>query len=49
VTRTRSLPKWRVGDGIIWDNRRAPYRRDEFPNHMRRMLRRCQVLARNAS
>jgi taurine dioxygenase len=40
--------KWRVGDVIIWDNRRMLHRRDEFPNHVRRMLRRCQVLAREA-
>jgi taurine dioxygenase len=38
--------KWNVGDVIIWDNRRVLHRRDEFPNHMRRMMRRCQVLAR---
>lgn len=40
--------KWQVGDVIIWDNRRVLHRRDGFPNHMRRMLRRCQVLARSA-
>lgn len=40
--------KWEVGDVIVWDNRRVLHRRDEFPNHMRRMLRRCQVLAREA-
>ncbi len=38
--------KWNVGDVIIWDNRRVLHRRDAFPNHMRRMMRRCQVLAR---
>jgi taurine dioxygenase len=38
--------EWNVGDVIIWDNRRVLHRRDEFPNHMRRMMRRCQVLAR---
>ena len=39
--------KWQVGDVIIWDNRRVLHRRDGFPDHMRRMLRRCQVLARD--
>jgi taurine dioxygenase len=38
--------QWNVGDVIIWDNRRVLHRRDAFPNHMRRMLRRCQVLTR---
>ncbi len=38
--------QWNVGDVIIWDNRRVLHRRDAFPNHMRRMMRRCQVLAR---
>jgi len=37
--------EWRAGDVIIWDNRRMLHRRDAFPKHMRRMLRRCQVLA----
>ena len=40
--------EWNVGDVVIWDNRRVLHRRDEFPDHMRRMLRRCQVLAREA-
>ncbi len=50
--RYASLPQnvwtqqWNVGDVIIWDNRRVLHRRDAFPNHMRRMMRRCQVLAR---
>jgi taurine dioxygenase len=39
--------RWNVGDVIIWDNRRVLHRRDAFPNHMRRMMRRCQVLARD--
>ncbi len=38
--------QWKVGDVIIWDNRRVLHRRDAFPNDMRRMMRRCQVLAR---
>ena len=36
---------WNVGDVIIWDNCRILHRRDAFPNHLRRMMRRCQVLA----
>jgi taurine dioxygenase len=50
--RYASLPQnvwtqqWNVGDVIIWDNRRVLHRRDAFPDQMRRMLRRCQVLAR---
>jgi taurine dioxygenase len=50
--RYASLPQnvwtqqWNVGDVIIWDNRRVLHRRDAFPNHMGRMMRRCQVLAR---
>jgi taurine dioxygenase len=39
---------WEVGDVIIWDNRRVLHRRDSFPDHMRRMMRRCQVLARTS-
>jgi taurine dioxygenase len=41
--------RWRKGDVIVWDNRRVLHRRDGFPNHMRRMLRRCQVLAREGT
>jgi taurine dioxygenase len=41
--------RWNVGDVIIWDNRRVLHRRDAFPNHMRRMMRRCQVLAREVN
>jgi taurine dioxygenase len=53
IWRYASLPQnvwtqqWNVGDVIIWDNRRVLHRRDAFPNHMRRMMRRCQVLARD--
>ncbi len=37
---------WEVGDLIIWDNRRVLHRRDEIDPTHRRLLRRCQVLAR---
>ena len=38
---------WEVGDVIIWDNRRVLHRRDAFPQGDRRLLKRCQVLARD--
>ncbi len=37
---------WRVGDLIIWDNRCVLHRRDDIDPNDRRLLRRCQVLAR---
>lgn len=37
---------WTPGDLVIWDNRSVLHRRDSFPNNQRRMMRRCQVLAR---
>lgn len=40
---------WRVGDVIIWDNRCSLHRRDEFDPALRRLLRRCQVLAKVAA
>lgn len=38
--------QWRVGDLIVWDNRSALHRRDDFDGSQRRLMRRCQVLAR---
>ncbi|MCE7997634.1 MAG: TauD/TfdA family dioxygenase [Rhodobiaceae bacterium] len=40
---------WTPGDVIIWDNRCTLHRRDEIDPSHRRLLRRCQVLARQAS
>lgn len=37
---------WDVGDVVVWDNRSVLHRRDEFDDAHRRLLRRCQVLAR---
>ena len=39
---------WRPGDVIIWDNRRVLHRRDGFDPGRRRLLKRCQVLSREA-
>ena len=39
---------WRPNDLIVWDNRRVLHRRDDFDNNTRRLMKRCQVLARNA-
>lgn len=38
---------WTPGDVIIWDNRCTLHRRDEIDPSHRRLLRRCQVLARH--
>ena len=37
---------WTPGDVIIWDNRRCLHRRSAIDPNMRRLLLRCQVLAR---
>lgn len=37
---------WQPYDLIIWDNRRVLHRRDEFDPQSRRLMKRCQVLAR---
>ena len=39
---------WQPFDLIIWDNRRVLHRRDDFPQDSRRLMKRCQVLARTA-
>ena len=39
--------QWQPGDLIIWDNRRVLHRRDDFPADSRRLMKRCQVLARS--
>jgi taurine dioxygenase len=41
--------KWQPGDLIIWDNRRVLHRRDDFDPQSRRLMKRCQVLARTAA
>ncbi len=38
--------KWQPGDLVIWDNRRVLHRRDDFYAQSRRLMKRCQVLAR---
>ena len=40
---------WQVSDIIIWDNRRVLHRRDDFDQDSRRLMKRCQVLARTHS
>ncbi|MDB2416958.1 TauD/TfdA family dioxygenase [Pseudomonadales bacterium] len=39
--------QWQPRDLIIWDNRRVLHRRDDFPADSRRLMKRCQVLARS--
>jgi len=34
---------WRLGDFLMWDNRCTIHARTDFPNHERRLLRRCAV------
>ncbi|MEG9862657.1 MAG: TauD/TfdA family dioxygenase [Parvularculales bacterium] len=41
--------KWEPGDVIIWDNRRCLHKRSELDPGMRRLLLRCQVLARETA
>jgi taurine dioxygenase len=41
--------KWQPYDLIIWDNRRVLHRRDDFDAQSRRLMKRCQVLARAAN
>ena len=38
--------KWQPGDLVIWDNRRVLHRRDHFDPASRRLMQRCQVLAK---
>ena len=41
--------EWQPGDVVIWDNRCVLHRRDDFPPESRRLMKRCQVLAREMS
>jgi len=34
---------WRVGDLLIWDNRRVMHRRNAFPSDSRRIMHRTQI------
>ena len=38
---------WQPDDLIIWDNRRVLHRRDNFDQHERRLMKRCQVLSKH--
>ncbi|MBK87434.1 MAG: hypothetical protein CMQ44_01120 [Gammaproteobacteria bacterium] len=40
---------WRPNDTILWDNRRVLHHRDDFDNKTRRLMKRCQILARASS
>ena len=40
--------QWQPDDLIIWDNRRVLHRRDDFDQNARRLMKRCQVLNRDA-
>jgi taurine dioxygenase len=40
--------QWLPDDLIIWDNRRVLHRRDDFDPGARRLMKRCQVLSRDA-
>lgn len=40
--------QWQPGDVIIWDNRCVLHRRDDIDPRDRRLMRRCQVLQREA-
>jgi taurine dioxygenase len=41
--------QWHIGDLVMWDNRAALHRRDDFDPTSRRLMRRCQVLAKTAA
>lgn len=41
--------KWTPGDVLIWDNRRCIHRRASLDPSTRRLLYRCQILARDAA
>ena len=49
VTGANTLGRqWQPGDLVIWDNWRVLHRRDDFPADSRRLMKRCQVLARSS-
>jgi len=39
------IHRWQIGDLMIWDNRCAMHRRDEFSSNVRRIMHRTQVRA----